>query len=525
MENGCLRHTEIPHTSQLFSDFQYHYDRVSKFYAHAPGDLTSYRAAAQEINFPPERRAALVKALRKRNGDNPSLDALAREGTVAVVTGQQGGLFSGPAYTIHKAVTAARLARHLTEQGIPAVPIFWIATEDHDLAEVNHTFVFDGNHRPARLEANGHGPSQQPVGTIPLQQLPLDPLRTALTGFPFGDEVSDIVARAYQPGVTYGQAFLTLLQELLAPWNLLFVDPLDAEVRKIAAPLLRDALHDSTNLKEKLLARNKELKEAGYHAQVLIEPQTSLFFVLEDNRRVSLKRQNGDYASKDRTYTIAELVDRAEHVSPNALLRPVMQDYLLPTVTYVGGPAELAYMAQSQVIYQDLLGRMPVMTSRSGFTILDQRAAKLMDRYHLRLPDLFHPQADVRERMARVLVPDGLVSEFEQVRTKLTHSLTELQGDVLRFDPTLAKALEKSRSKMLYQLSKVEKKTEREAMRRDERANADALFLMHLVYPEKHLQERYYSILPFLAKHGLNLIDTLYENVHLDCPDHKVLVV
>ncbi|HLJ49297.1 MAG TPA: bacillithiol biosynthesis cysteine-adding enzyme BshC [Bryobacteraceae bacterium] len=525
MENGCLRHTEIPHTSKLFSDFQYHYDRVSGFYAHAPGDLTSFRAAAREIQFPAERRAALVQALRKRNANNPSLDLLAQEGTVAVVTGQQVGLFSGPAYTIHKAVTAVRLARRLTEEGIPAVPVFWLATEDHDLAEINHAYVFDQDHRPVRLQADGHGPSLQPVGTIPMREVPIDALAAALAPFAFGEEVSSLVARAYQPGVTFGEAFLTLLQELLAPWNVLFVDPLDAEVRRIAAPLLRDALHDSTGLKDKLLARNKELAQAGYHAQVLIEPQTSLFFVLEDNRRVSLKRQNGDYASKDRTYSIGELVDRAEHVSPNALLRPVMQDYLLPTVAYVGGPAELAYMAQSQVIYEDLLGRMPVMVARSGFTILDQKAAKLMDRYHMRLPELFQSEAAVRDRLARTLVPDSLVRKFEEVRQKLTESLSQLQGDVTSFDPTLAKALERSRAKMLYQLSKIEGKTEREAMRRDARANADALYLMHLIYPEKHLQERYYSILPFLAKHGLNLLDTLYENVHLDCPDHKVLVV
>src|SRR5437667_1695044 len=147
METACLRHTEIPHTSRLFSDFQYHFNRVSRFYAHNPFDRASYAAVAGEMAFPADRRERLVAALRVKNADRPALDLLARPQTVAVVTGQQVGLFSGPAYTIYKALTAARLAADLTARGIPAVPIFWLATEDHDFAEVNHTFVFDKDHR------------------------------------------------------------------------------------------------------------------------------------------------------------------------------------------------------------------------------------------------------------------------------------------------------------------------------------------------------------------------------------------
>jgi len=159
METACIRHTEIPHTSRLFSDFQYHFDRVSRFYAHPPGDPASYAAVASQMRYPPERRAALVAALRTRNPGNASLDLLARPETVAVVTGQQVGLFSGPAYTIYKALTAARLAAQLNSQGIQAVPVFWLATEDHDFAEVNHTFVFDASHRTIPLSVTFRSPN------------------------------------------------------------------------------------------------------------------------------------------------------------------------------------------------------------------------------------------------------------------------------------------------------------------------------------------------------------------------------
>src|SRR5580700_8058446 len=201
MESACLRHTEIPHTSALFSDFQYHFDRVARFYSHNPHDARSYAAAAKQLAYPDDRRAALVAALRSSNGESASLDLLARPGTVAVVTGQQVGLCSGPAYTIYKALTAVQLASRLSAQGIPAVPMFWLATEDHDVAEVNHTFVFGPDHRPVRLGVNSGG-TARPVGGIPIAAPPVERLRDLLAGFPYGEEVAEMVRVAYPEGVT-----------------------------------------------------------------------------------------------------------------------------------------------------------------------------------------------------------------------------------------------------------------------------------------------------------------------------------
>jgi bacillithiol synthase len=525
MESACLRHTEIPHTSALFADFQYHFDRVAPFYAHNPHANGSYAEVAQAMSYPAERRAALVAALGARNGGSESLDLLARPGTVAVVTGQQVGLFSGPAYTIYKALTAVRLAARLSEQGIPAVPIFWLATEDHDLAEVSHSFVFGADHRPIALNANGTGASERPVGTIPIAAPPVDSLREALRGLPFGDEVVEMVREAYHPGATFGAAFHALLERLLGGRGVLFVDPLDDAVRHIAAPLLQEVVRQDEELHRKLLARNQELERAGYHAQVHVEPKTSLVFLLEGNRRITLRRQNGEYVSKDRRYSAAELLDRIEHLSPNALLRPVFQDYVLPTVAYVGGPSELAYMAQSQVLYQDVLGRMPVMLSRGGFTLLDARTAKLMERFKLTLPDVFQGEDKVRDAIAQKLVPPELLREFNEMERSIGESLGRLREDLVAFDSTLAAAADKSRAKIQYQLAKMERKTARETLNRNQRASAEASSISGLIFPDKHLQERLYSILPFIAKHGPGLMDTLYENISLDCPDHRVLVV
>jgi bacillithiol biosynthesis cysteine-adding enzyme BshC len=311
-----------------------------------------------------------------------------------------------------------------------------------------------------------------------------------------------------------GEAFRVALESLLRPYGFLFLDPLDPAIRKLAAPILRRAAAMGTDLITALLQRNRELEAAGYHAQVHVDARTSLVFLLEEGRRLPMR---------DLRYTTEQIAARAEDLSPNALLRPVVQDYLLPTAAYVGGPAEIAYFAQSQVLYERLLGHMPRLVSRNGFTLIDARSAKLLSRYRLRLQDFFHGEDPLREKIASTLVPHGLQEEFDSAIGSTTQTLDRLQRSVAGFDPTLKAALEKSRAKMLYQLTKTRAKVARRILQRDEEARADAAYLYGTLYPEKHLQERLYSILPFLAQHGPDLLDRLYAQVHLDCPDHVLL--
>jgi uncharacterized protein YllA (UPF0747 family) len=218
-------------------------------------------------------------------------------------------------------------------------------------------------------------------------------------------------------------------------------------------------------------------------------------------------------------------MDRAQELSPNALLRPVVQDSMIPTVAYIGGPAEVAYLAQSEPIYRTLLDRMPCAVPRSGFTILDERSAKRMARYGLELPDFFRGEDALREKIAARMVPPALAGRMRDTVAAVDGATDQLRQLLLAFDPTLAKALERSAKKVRHQLSKIEGKVGREAMRRDERCAHDAASLYGLIFPERHLQERLYSFLPFLAKHGMDLTDRVYEAVELDCPDHRLMVV
>jgi bacillithiol biosynthesis cysteine-adding enzyme BshC len=506
----------------------YHPDRTAPFYHHPLRDLAAFQAAAAEIDFPENRRRDLIEALRVQNPASATLDRLAQPGTVAVMTGQQVGLFSGPAYTIYKALHAVRLAEWLSENGTPAVPVFWLATEDHDFAEVNHAWVFGADHRPVKLEmprvVNAQ-PAGGPVGGEALADPPLARLREAIGGLPFADEVAALAERAYCRGETMGSAFGKLLRELLIRFDIPLVDPMLPAFRKLAAPTLRAAVESGPELTARILERNRALSAAGYHDQVHIENHTSLVFLLENGKRLTLRRNGGDFASNGRRFTASELSARAEELSPNAILRPVVQDSMLPTIAYIGGPAEIAYLAQSAAIYQVLLRRMPVAVPRTGFTILDSRSAKRLDRYHLSLPDFFHGEDVLRERIASRLIPQPLSTAVADATRTVEHTVARLRGELARFDPTLVKALGNSERKIRHQISRIAGKVGRESMRRDAQAARDASSLYGLIYPQRHLQERLYGILPFLAKHGLDLVDQIYGAIQLDCPDHRLMVV
>jgi bacillithiol biosynthesis cysteine-adding enzyme BshC len=521
MEQHCIRHDQLPGASRLFADLLYHYDRVSHLYHHAPYDPDSYLAAAKEIVYPADRRAAIVAALRQSNPNNPSIDKLANPNTVAVVTGQQVGLFGGPLYTIFKALAAVKLAKILSDRGTCAVPVFWFATEDHDLAEINVSWAFNAAGQPESYTTKSVNPTNGPVGNIPLRDIPLDAVRQTLIGMPYADEAIALAESAYKDGATFATSFRAFVETLLKPYNMIYLDPLDPAIRQIAAPFLSRALSLSKDLVAQVQKRTQELEAAGYHGQVHLESNASLLFTLENGKRVALKRTGETFNDR----TLADLQSKPELLSPNAILRPVMQDFLLPTVAYLGGPAELAYFAQSEPLYQTLLGRMPVVSHRASFTLYSHRVAKIAKRYQLALKDIAVPDVTLRERMARQLVPENVTGQFASSRATIEAELKKLSASVKGFDPGLDKVFEKSSAKVLYQIGKMEQKTAREAMRRDARATADAEYLHNAIYPHRHLQERMYGILPFLATYGMDLVERIYECVEPTCPDHQVLTV
>lgn len=512
MRFASVPYGELPGVSALFAAYTSSSERAARFYRHAPFSLAGWMEAAREaLSAAGAPRREVADALRDANPGGAALDRLAEPGTVAVVTGQQAGLFGGPAYTLYKALTAVHVARCLEEAGQPAVPVFWVASEDHDLEEVSHAHVFDTRVRPVRLDVAAGEGRGRPVGTVAIEQPPVRELAGALQGFLHADEVRALVEDAYRPGRTFSESFQTLMRALLRPYGMVFVDPLAPRLRRLAAPFLAKAWGQREALGEAVAARRRELEQEGFHAQVEVADGAGLFFVLEGG----IRRRAGASAT----------VDDPAQWSPNALLRPVMQDWLLPTAVYVGGAAEVAYFAQSEALYARLLGRMPAVLPRAAFTLIDERTRRLMERFDISLADCLRGEEAVLERVAQRLTPRRLQDRMEETAAEIASRLEGLRVELEEFDPTLGEAMKRSAAKIAYQLEKMQRKAARAALKKSAEAEEQARHAFRLASPARQLQERHYSFLPFLAKYGLRIVDEILNEIEARQPAHKVLAL
>jgi bacillithiol biosynthesis cysteine-adding enzyme BshC len=518
---GCVSipFRRLPHHPKLFVRLIEDFASVSRFYAHAP-NLDEVKRVAASLEFPAERRREVAAILREQNeglgagaAAQRNLENLER-GAVAVVSGQQVGLFSGPAYAIYKALTAIQVAQELREAGIEAVPIFWMATEDHDLDEVRHVTWFD-NGNLVRFELPGDG--AKPVGKVRLGPAISEHVKKAaeLLSGPASETLSQILEQSYRPDETYGSAFGKLFARLFAEQGLILLDPLDARLHRMAAPLYKKAIEDGDELNEKLLERGKELERAGYEAQVKVTARSTVLFSIRDGVRQAIATGNGKLTSGETTWTREEALRLAETApetfSANALFRPVLQDFLLPTVAYLGGPSEIAYIAQSSVIYEHMLGRMPVILPRAGFTILDPKAEKLLLKYGLCIENLWAGPQELRRKMEAVSVPPGLAENFDRDKERVESTLAELGAQIEKLDASLSGAVHTARNKISFQLENLRRKTGRALDQRNGLLAEHERFLENLLYPDKQLQSRELCFLPFLARWGMDGLSELQK--------------
>jgi bacillithiol synthase len=513
--------SKLPHTTKLTRDFVEDFDKLARFYAHPP-KLSEVVDYARSLKFPEERRREVAAILRAQNaafgGTAETEKNLARleNGAVAIVSGQQVGLLGGPAFSFYKALSAIQTARELTKTGVDAVPVFWMATEDHDVDEVRHaTWFSDG--KLQRLEISKHGDDPKPVGLIPLGREIDEIVREAgatLAG-PFGAEVMDILRASYKPEETYGSAFAKMFARIFGGWGLILLDPLDPKLHRLAAPILCKALAQRDELHAALTERGKELDRAGYDAQVKVAGKSTLVFSLREGQRQAITATNEDFASGGKSAPRGEWlkqVDEAgENFSPNALLRPVMQDYLLPTAAYFGGPAEIAYYAQSQVVYEKLLGRMPVILSRADFTLVDPKALRLLKKYKLEMEDVWHGLQHLLKKMYGDAIPKKLAKEFDHSVGKIEKHVANLQDAVIKVDPTMKDAVARAERRLKHQLEKVRRQTGQALDRHEAVIRQHAEFLENLLFPHGELQSRQLCFLPFLARMGRDGLNGLIE--------------
>lgn len=538
-----LPFTEIPGQSRLFTDYQRDPLSLAEFYPEAVESHTRIADRIENVlaNYRADR-GVLCDALEEMNraggAGRKTLENIAMlrdDDCVAVVSGQQAGLFSGPLYTIYKALSAVKMTECLRGRGFKAVPVFWIATEDHDFDEVSRATVIDRHDQLSELHNEPpHSREGLPVGAIQLDGTIRETLTNLFDSLPATEhtaELRELIESTWTPEEYYGGAFARQISRLFEKFGLIVLCPLDERLKRLASPVYVEAIEKSGEIVDALRARSERLVEAGYHAQVHVgEDYFPLFWQAPDRTRHALKRSaDGLIWTKDNTreFKLEELAAIARNeptrFSPSVVLRSVVQDYILPTALYFGGAAEIAYFAQSGEVYR-ILGRpqTPIL-HRQSFTVVESRHAKTLDRFRISLTDLFSGLEALLPRIVEDHLSHESARAFATAEENINIELNRLDQMLAETEPTLAENLAKRRRKVLYHIGALRTKFHHAQIRRDEsvRSRLDAMFTA--IMPHKHLQERSLNVAFFLNRYGASFVDWVYDAIDLDDKAHRVL--
>lgn len=531
---------QLPGTSALLRDYVHHFPALAPFYAQDPRDPDAFRAEAAARSRRAYPRRDLVEILGEQNAAwgapravQAHIEELGQSDAVAVVTGQQTGLFGGPLYTLYKALTTLALARRLraTLQR-PVVPLFWMAAEDHDVAEADHVQLLD---RSGALLTLRFSAWETPPGFLPANlrlgpgiAATLEELRALLPSTEFVPWLAEVLARAYAPGRTLADAFALWMTALLGEDGLVLVNPADPRLKRLTAGVLRQELAEAPRSAQRILEASERLRAAGYPAQIEARPDGVNCFLLSGGRR-ALVREPAGFRLRDSGEPIpaAELLRLAEEApeqfSPNVALRPVVQDVLFPTLTYVAGPGELAYFAQLRPVYEQFGVPMPIILPRAFLTLAEPRFLQLLERFHLALPDLTLEPEQLSSRVLRTLLPPDVETTLAKAREEVSEIFQGVGEAVAAVDPTLRATVGQTAGHIRGHLDQLERKTVQALKRREADTRQQVLRLCQALMPGGRPQERIFPALPYVAKYGPALLETLREAI--DGPGWEHLLV
>jgi bacillithiol biosynthesis cysteine-adding enzyme BshC len=528
--------------SQLYVDYLTDFQKVKSFFPWNFRDPGHWKSVLKRATHRTLDRSRLVRILTDQNREFhcgvqtlANIDALHNDNTVAVVTGQQVGIFTGPLYALYKALTTIKLAKLLNERhsDYQFVPIFWLAGEDHDFDEVRSMTLIDRTNNVARVEYlppdYQSGKNVGPVGNLQIDETIesfASRLSEVLPDTEFKPKVLDLLSVAYQKGMTLNRAFIHIMNDLLLDSGLIFLDSNHPDIKHILAPIFSLELTGSSHTSQLVIDRSAEL-ERFYHAQV--KPRSINLFMFHKNGRYLIEPRPEGFALKGtrQHFTREQMMETLERspemFSPNVILRPICQDSLLPTVAYVAGPAEIAYFAQLEVVYNVLQIPQPIIYPRASATIVEEKVQKVFERFSLSVPDFFKDVEVLKQNLAESLSELSVDEMFGGTSAALMESLQSLQRGLEQLDPTLVSALMNVREKVGYQIDGLKQKAKAAQTRRFESSMRQIEKAGLHLFPNSNFQERELNIAHFLNKYGLEFLRWLQGELVVDRFKHQVI--
>ena len=528
----------LPWIKPLVADYAFDYLKVADFFAGDPRDARSWREAIARTHGHTRSLDAIadvVHAQQQHRGapaEAMAAAALLRDRqTVAVVTGQQAGLFGGPLFTLLKALTAIELAERVRrEHDVPAVAVFWIDAEDHDWDEVKSCGVLDGSlaHRTIAI-GNPPGAQAAPVARVRLDDsihAALSELAATLPPTEFTAPMLDTLKAAYGPGIGMADAFGRWMEAVLGSRGLVVFNSADPAAKPLAADVFAREIERAGDSVRLARDAGAAMEARGYSAQVTPHPDTVALFHLNAGRQ-PIRFQGDTLLVGEEPQPRATLITRAREApaefSPNVLLRPIVQDTLFPTICYVAGPNELAYLGQLRGIYEAFGVPMPLMYQRATATLLDSNAARFLVRHDVAPEQLQAQDEALLNRLLEQQLPPGVDAALQDVISMLQERMDQLAGRIAQIDATLDGAARSALGRMQDDLKKLHGKIIQAAKRKDETLRRQFHHVQAQAFPGGHPQERAVGFVQFLNKYGPMLIDRLLEEVPTDMGVHWVV--
>lgn len=542
-----IPYNSLPSYNDLFLKYIENFDSLNKFYEydyHKDEDflkcieLKKQTYLSGKIFF----RNDICEILEVQNQDFNSgdktfdnINLLKEHDTFAVLTGQQLGFLTGPYYTVIKAINAVQLSELLNKKfsEYKFVPVFWLEADDHDFLEINNINVISKENEIKNIKYFEKGQELEkylkPTGSIILDEhieTFINEIERSFNKTDFSESLFSLIRESYRPGLNIKTAFARFLNGILGNKGLILIDASETPVKKLLKPLFETELNTSPQVCEKVINTSVEL-ELNYSVQVKPKP-INLFYVHEGNRYLLEPRENDIYAlkhsrqkfSKEELYNILET--SPERFSWNVVLRPICQDYILPTIAYIGGPSEISYFGQFREVYRFFNMPMPVIYPRTSVTVLENRVKIFLEKHQIKFNELFYE----KDLAKKLLKEDSVVSSdeiFSEMKEELTGVFYTYEKELARIDENQTEAFSKRTKQFLESLEIAREKFSASQSKQSEVISNQLQKVLLYVFPHNILQERILSITYFLNKYGLDFMENLMMNVKVDDFNHQLI--
>jgi bacillithiol synthase len=530
----------FPWIRPLAGEYAFNFERIASLYAGDPTSRAAWGEGITRVAGIPRSRQAVADVLAaqqaRRNAPAAAREAaasLTKTSTVAVVTGQQAGAFGGPLFTLLKAITAMQLAgRAARDHEADVVTIFWVDAEDHDWNEIASCTVLDASFQPRTVTIPPpEGSGERPIGTLTLDdriEHTLDELSAALGETEFSASLMAGLRAAYRPGAGVAEAFATWIETILGPHGLIVFDASDPAAKPLVAEVFAREAQSAGRTSALAATAGQTLAAKGHQPQVTPQSDSLAMFHVDGARR-PIKRQGDGFVAGDRTFTAdalsAEAQSSPDRFSPNVLLRPIVQDTLFPTVCYVAGPSELAYLGQLREVYASFGVPMPLIHPRATATLVDSATARFLAKHEVPIESLQPQDESALNRLLESQIPQGVEAALKEAEQTARRVMTRVIEELPAVDPTLAGAARTTLSKMEHDLQSLHNKMIQAAKKKDETLRRQFARTQAQVFPLGHPQERTLGVVYFLNRYGPAVIDRLLADLPLDLGQHWILTV